>query len=63
MVAIPLIWSGQHRTGLLARFAVWMDTRPATLNPLEAPVRPSGPTHRRPEFLEFAAMSREMHRL
>jgi hypothetical protein len=63
MVAIPLIWSGQHRTGLFTRFAVWIDTRSSAAVRSELPGGSSRPTYRRPEFLEFAAMSREMHRL
>jgi len=63
MVAIPLIWSGDTRTGLLARFALWIDKSSAALVSPEKPVQLSQPAHRRPEFLEYAAMSREMHRL
>lgn len=63
MVAIPLIWSGHSRTGFVARCAGWIEKGSAALVSPEKPVQFSHSAHRRPEFLEYAAISREMHRL
>lgn len=60
MVAIPLIWPGQHRTGLVERFLAWLREDVAADS---KPVRLSYAAPRRAAFMEDAAMSREMHRL
>lgn len=63
MVAIPLIWSGRRRTGLLERLMAWIGDD-VTADPKPGkPARQMQPAPRRPEFLEHAAMSRELHRL
>lgn len=60
MVAIPLIWSGPRRGGFLDRWAAWVDSGVAKR---PERVRQSHWAPQRPEFLEHAAMSRELHRL
>ena len=65
MVAIPLIWSGPRSSGALDRLAAWLERSVARSAAAESV--PAGTTSRsaarRPEFLEHAAMSRELHRL
>lgn len=61
MVAIPSILSGNGRaigrTGLAERFMAWLHADAAAAS------KPTRPPARRADFVEYAAMSREMHRL
>lgn len=64
MVAIPLIPIGPRttdsgRTGVFDRFMAWLHTDAATES--KPATRPTAA--RRADFVEYAAMSREMHRL
>ncbi len=63
MVAIPLIRSGQHGTGLIERFMAWIEANVAADSKPGRSTRTGRPTPRREAFLEHAAMSREMYRL